>query len=581
VKFLYLLLILCATAHALDREAFTFTHYDLDVRVEPSQQRLAVRGKITLRNDSDRPQRVATLQISSPLAWLSIKADGKPLQFVSQTYTSDIDHTGQLSEALATLPREIAPGAAIELEVGYDGTVPLDAGRLAAIGVPAAIAKHTDWDQIAPSSSAVRGLGYVAWYPVATNAADLADDSVAEISARWKSREAQSSMNINLCADIDGPGSPMLLMNDPPRTEGEGGGYDRHACRVAQFSPLGAVVPAFFIASYAAVETGAADIFYLPSSKPAAEAYQAAVDLVAPFVREWFGSTGKARIIQLADSQASPYESGSTLITPLSETVDSRQVQQTLVHQMVHASFSSPRSWIYEGLAHFAQAAFIERQSGRPAALDFMALHRQALLDAEQPADAQKPADASQPTAEAKPKDQAADRSEINTSSEEFYRTKAMYFWWMLRDMLGGETLKKVIAAYRPEQDKEPSYVQKLVEAQTRRDLEWFFDDWVYRDYGLPDFRVESVSPRQNLQGGYLVAVTVENLGGAGAEVPVTVRAPGGEVSQRLEVRARSKATFRVESRGFPAAVVVNDGSVPESDMTNNSFTVKPPAASQ
>ena len=44
-------------AHALDREAFTFTKYDLDVRIEPEQQRLAVRGKITLRNDSASPQK--------------------------------------------------------------------------------------------------------------------------------------------------------------------------------------------------------------------------------------------------------------------------------------------------------------------------------------------------------------------------------------------------------------------------------------------------------------------------------------------------------------------------------------------
>src|SRR5262249_19640959 len=33
---------------AVEREAFTFTSYDLNVRVEPEQQRLGVRGKITL-----------------------------------------------------------------------------------------------------------------------------------------------------------------------------------------------------------------------------------------------------------------------------------------------------------------------------------------------------------------------------------------------------------------------------------------------------------------------------------------------------------------------------------------------------
>ena len=48
MKFLRVLCVLCGLlvqAHAIDREAFTFTDYDLDVRIEPEQQRLAVRGQ--------------------------------------------------------------------------------------------------------------------------------------------------------------------------------------------------------------------------------------------------------------------------------------------------------------------------------------------------------------------------------------------------------------------------------------------------------------------------------------------------------------------------------------------------------
>src|SRR4030088_1981682 len=104
VGFLYLLWASFAHAITLDREAFTFIKYDLNVQVEPEQQRLGVRGKITLRNDSQSSQKVAVLQISSSLDWRSIKSSGKPLQFVSQPFTSDIDHTGALSEAIVTLP---------------------------------------------------------------------------------------------------------------------------------------------------------------------------------------------------------------------------------------------------------------------------------------------------------------------------------------------------------------------------------------------------------------------------------------------------------------------------------------------
>ncbi len=98
--------------------------------------------------------------------------------------------------------------------------------------------------------------------------------------------------------------------------------------------------------------------------------------------------------------------------------------------------------------------------------------------------------------------------------------------------MIGDAALKKALATYHPDQDKESAYLQHLIEAQTHRDLEWFFDDWVYRDRGLPDFRVESAYPRATVDGGYMVTVTIENLGEAGAEVPVTLRMEDGEVHQ-------------------------------------------------
>ena len=87
MKYLSVLCVLCGLASpalAIDREAFTFTKYDLEIKLEPEQQRLGARGKITLRNDSPQPQKIAVLQISSSLAWRSIKVNGKAVQFVSQ-----------------------------------------------------------------------------------------------------------------------------------------------------------------------------------------------------------------------------------------------------------------------------------------------------------------------------------------------------------------------------------------------------------------------------------------------------------------------------------------------------------------
>ena len=72
------------------------------------------------------------------------------MQYVSQPYISDIDHTGALSEAIVTLPAEIKPKDSVELEIGYEGVIPLDTTRLTRIGVPEEIAKHSSWDQISP-----------------------------------------------------------------------------------------------------------------------------------------------------------------------------------------------------------------------------------------------------------------------------------------------------------------------------------------------------------------------------------------------------------------------------------------------
>ena len=71
------------------------------------------------------------------------------------------------------------------------------------------------------------------------------------------------------------------------------------------------------------------------------------------------------------------------------------------------------------------------------------------------------------------------------------------------------------------------------------------------------------------------MTLTVENLGDAGAEVPVTVRFDGGEMTQRVEVRGKAKGVVRVATPKLPTEIIVNDGSVPESDLANNVLKVE------
>ena len=556
----------CVGGFALDREAFSFTNYDLNLLVDREQHRLGARGQVTLRNDTSTPQPFAVLQISSSLNWRAIKVGDKPLQFVTQPFASDIDHTGSLSEAIVTLPQPVAPHATVNLDIAYEGVIELDPTRLTRINTPEGVAKSSDWDQIAGNFTAVRGAGHVAWYPIATDVANLSEgDSLFEVLARWKAREAASTVHLKFELTRDGGDRlQQLIVNEAScfgfREEISRG---QHVTSDCTFHPLRSMIPSFLVADYGVVDRRSITVLNLPSHAVAAEAYADAGERLVPLISDWFGAPReKVQIADLPDPDDAPFESGALLLASLADP-DSTHAGLVVAHQLTHASFSSPRPWIDEGLAHFAQALYLEHERGRQAALDYMGAHRSALSQTE--------------VSDLPRSDVATDNSLVNSANEEFYRSKAMCVWWMLREMLGDAALKKAIAAYRPEQDKDPSYMPRLIASETQRDLEWFFDDWVYRDRGLPDFKAESAFPRKAMNNSFLLAVTVENLGSAGAEVPLTVRFSGGQITKRLVVRAKDKATIRIETPGAPEEVVVNDGSVPESGAPSHTYKVEAP----
>src|ERR1035437_2379799 len=284
---------LASAAWGLEREAFTIAKYDLEIRLEPEQQRLGARGKITLRNDSAHPQKIVALQISSSLSWRSIRVDGKAVQFVSQTYTSDIDHTGALSEAIVTLPVEIKPNASVEVEIGYEGVIPLHATRLVRVGVPEEIAKHSSWDQISPSFTAVRGAGYVAWYPITTESADFSEgNSLFEVTNRWKKREQDASMKLSLSTDTGTYDRNLLLLcnsigNNNNIDAREGSTHDHYArCEYERF---GLATPTFAMANYQDRSKPPFYLFSFPGHEAGAATYSNALEPAAKFVSEWFG----------------------------------------------------------------------------------------------------------------------------------------------------------------------------------------------------------------------------------------------------------------------------------------------------
>jgi hypothetical protein len=559
VKPLCALFVLCGSVlcFSLDREAFAITNYDLNLQIEPEQHRLGVRGKITLRNDTSIPQKIAALQISSSLDWRSIRAGGDMLQFVTQPYTSDIDHTGSLSEAIISLPQEIAPHETIALNIAYEGVIVLDTTRLTRIGTPADVARTSDWDRIDESFSAVRGVGYVAWYPIATESASLSgENELVDVLGRWKARESMSQMSLIFQSSKE----CKILFS---------GVKDKLPILAHQTTSAGAFsirpgwnVPTFVLADYKSIDVkDISAVNFLPGKEAISASYAEVLANLDPLPGA--GGPVGLQVVQLPELGAAPFASENLLLTPLGPMTD--ETRLTLVYALARQKATSPRPWINEGLAHFAQVLDIEEHHSRNAVLEYLKAHGVLLVDAEVRLSQGDVASAT------------SSRSLVNTTDDLYLQSKAMCVWWMLRDMIGDAALKKAIASYRPEQDTDVSYMPRLIAAQTQRDLQWFFDDWVYHDRGLPDFKVESAFAASTPTKSFLLTITLDNLGTAAAEVPVIIKFAGGEVTKRIEVRAKSKATFRVETPAAPQEIRVNDGSVPESDMTNNTFKVGTP----
>ena len=244
------------------------------------------------------------------LRWTGVpsRSAGKQLQFVAQPYTSDIDHTGALSEAIVTLPEAVAPKGTIELEIGYEGVIVLDATRLTRIGTPEATARSTDWDQISAKFTAVRGVGYVAWYPIATEAANLSEgDSLFEAVGRWKTREAASTMHLQVAVPSDDESEkPELLVNAttcPTALE------VRHQFVAdCSYRSLGLSVPTFVMADYEVADRADVAVHYLHGHDVAAVSYADAAEKVTPLITEWFGAPrNKAQTADLDDPNAAAF----------------------------------------------------------------------------------------------------------------------------------------------------------------------------------------------------------------------------------------------------------------------------------
>jgi len=564
------------SAEDAERRAVTFTDFDLDVRLHSAAQQIAVRALVTVRNDGKTPLARLPLQISSSLDWESIRLNGKAVALQVATLNSDADHTGQLHEAAVPLGQPLAPGASLQLDLTYSGAIPASAQRLLAIGTPQDVALHADWDRIGVDFSGLRGFGNVVWYPVSSVPVILGDGArLFDEIGEHKLRLAGARFRLRLTVEFPHGQAPTVALingHPVPLAVTESGALDQsqEVAGVATASLdgeiLGFETPSLFVAQRAPHPGTNFTAWILPENAVAVESWKTASAAVTPFVEGWLGKTPRSQLtlLDLPDPQDAPFETGTLLATSIREASPQR-LNSILVHALTHAwlhtETQSPPAWLDEGVATFLGTLWTEKQQGRDQALGTLEAGHDALALAEPESPGQS---AGQPLAEA--------------ISPIYYRTKAAYVLWMLRDLAGEDALAAALRADDPaaglaalRQGKNTGHTafEKLLEgAGAHRNLAWFFADWVDADKGLPDLSIAGVFPNEVSAGSWLVAVNLANSGYAAAEVPVTVRSSDKSVTQRILVPAREKAVLRILIQDKPLEVQANDGTVPETQAS-------------
>jgi hypothetical protein len=571
-----------------ERQAVTFTAFDLDVHLRPAEQRLAVRAQLTVRNDGKTPLTRIPLQLSSSLNWERIRVGVHDAAFQVATLNSDTDHTGQLHEAVVPLAQPLAPGESLRLDAAYSGVIAPSAQRLLAIGAPQDAAQRTEWDQISLPFTGLRGFGNVVWYPAASVPVLLGDGArLFNEMGEHKLRLTGAHFRLRLTVEFPhGQAPTVALINGraAPLTITESNSLDQSqevasvATADSGDSTLGFEAPSLFVAIRTPHPGANLTAWTLPEDDLSQQFWTTAATAVTPFLQGWLGQQPRSQLtlLDLPDPEDAPFETGSLLAVSLREAAPLTNLKTNpgslngiLVHALTHAWLQPPTAqqpppaWLNEGVATFMSTLWVEKQRGLEAALGALEADRAALALAEPESPGQS---AGQPLAQA--------------ISPVYYRTKAAYLLWMLRGLAGDPALSAALRAdsfvapspYTNKNSGNPATrgaFEKLLEATAGcPDLAWFFADWVDADKGLPDLSIDGVFPTTASSDNWLVAVHLGNAGYAAAEVPVTVRSATASVTQRVRIPARGKTIQRILIQGKPIEVQANDGTVPETQSS-------------
>ncbi|HEX8175315.1 MAG TPA: M1 family aminopeptidase [Pyrinomonadaceae bacterium] len=228
-------------------------------------------------------------------------------------------------------------------------------------------------------------------------------------------------------------------------------------------------------------------------------------------------------------------------------------------HELSHSWFGNIATakdwanlWVNEGFATFFEAAYKEHAAGRDAYMEEMDGNASAYFS-EDSYQYRRPIVSNRYL---KP---------VDLFDATLYK-KGGVVVHMLREVVGDDVFWKALNAYLNEfkyQNTEARDVQRVFERVSGKNLDWFFDQWLYKA-GYPELRVRQSYNPQTRQ----LALDVEQTQTPDALTPSVFRLPGIEIeigttrgrkTERIDVTKRSERfTFTLDSR--PRMVVFDKG---------------------
>ncbi len=264
----------------------------------------------------------------------------------------------------------------MELTSFYAGEVRVSGERLERIGAPMDQATRSDWDQISPERTGLRGFGNVLWYPTAAAPVFLGDGAkLFEAVGRTKLEQAGATVRLRLTVEYKGDAPDAVFFcgrseklvavsenQNVPVAESPG-------VATAEFPErmLGFRTPSLFVTDRAGTVTDNSLISAVTDHYDALPSYGAAAAKVQPLLTDWLG-TGPLRMLNILDHEGQPFEDDALLVAPM-RAATPEALAPSLVHSLAHSWFGSSHVWLDEGVAQFLSLLWLEDGQGREVAV--------------------------------------------------------------------------------------------------------------------------------------------------------------------------------------------------------------------